>query len=220
METLRGRDLSDEEREEINEKFMKMYETRDCYVLYSRFLKQEGYKALPRVAVEKRKLKYEDVYPVLYLKNSLFRSRNNSGIKHLVVDEMQDYSWMQYLLLKKLFPCRMTILGDRAQTMEDRQQDVLKFLPVIFGKDIRKIIMNRSYRNTMEIAEYANQLAGIKDMDLFQRHGCPVFERRGVSRKNRTERKDRKISCDLYGQKQPDILQGSYGDYILSCKRA
>ena len=183
VETLRGRDLSDEEREEINEKFMKMYETRDCYVLYSRFLKQEGYKALPRVAVEKRKLKYEDVYPVLYLKNSLFRSRNNSGIKHLVVDEMQDYSWMQYLLLKKLFPCRMTILGDRAQTMEDRQQDVLKFLPVIFGKDIRKIIMNRSYRNTMEIAEYANQLAGIKDMDLFQRHGCPVFERRGVLRR-------------------------------------
>ena len=59
---------------------------------------------------------------------------------------MQDYSRVQYLLLKKMFPCRMTILGDRAQTMEDRQQDVLEFLPRIFGKDIRIIHMNKSYR--------------------------------------------------------------------------
>ena len=182
VETLRGRDLSEEEREEVNEKFLRMYETRDCYVLYSQFLKQEGLKALPRVPLERRKLKYEDVYPVLYLKNSLFRSRNNSGIKHLVVDEMQDYSWMQYLLLKKLFPCRMTILGDRAQTMENQQQDVLEFLPAIFGKDIRRIIMNRSYRNTTEIAEYANRLVGISDMELFQRHGCPVCEKKFGSR--------------------------------------
>lgn len=74
----------------------------------------------------------------------------------MVVDEMQDYSWIQFVLLKKLFPCKMTILGDKAQTMEEQQQDVLKFLPKIFGRDIRKIVMNRSYRNTMEIAQYAN----------------------------------------------------------------
>ena len=37
--------------------------------------------------------------------------------------------------------------------MEDETQDVLKFLPKILGKDIRKIVMNRSYRNTMEVAQ-------------------------------------------------------------------
>lgn len=177
VETLRDRDLADEEKEEVLERFNRMYETRDCYILYSRFLEQEGYDPLPRVPLEKRKLKYEDVYPVLYLKYSLFRFRNHHGIKHIVVDEMQDYSWIQYVLLKKLFPCRMTILGDKAQTMEEQQQDVLKFLPKIFGKDIRKIVMNRSYRNTMEIAEYANKLTGIQDMELFERHGVPVEER-------------------------------------------
>ena len=177
VETLRDRDLADEEKEEVLERFNRMYATRDCYVLYSRFLEQEGYDPLPRVSLEKRKLKYEDVYPVLYLKYSLFRCKNHHGIKHVVVDEMQDYSWIQYVLLRKLFPCRMTILGDKAQTMEERQQDVLKFLPKIFGRDIRKIVMNRSYRNTMEIAEYANKLTGIQNMELFERHGKPVEEK-------------------------------------------
>ena len=177
VETLRDRDLSDEEREEVMECFRSMYETRDCYVLYSRFLEQEGYRPLPHCQIEKRRLRYEDVYPVLYLKYTLYQCRNHHGIKHVVVDEMQDYSWIQYLLIHKMFPCRMTILGDKAQTMEDETQDVLKFLPKIFGKDIRKIVMNRSYRNTMEVAKYANHLTGIEDMELFERHGEPVDER-------------------------------------------
>ncbi len=42
---------------------------------------------------------------------------------------MQDYSRLQYQILKKMFPCRMTILGDKAQTMEEKEQDVLGFLP-------------------------------------------------------------------------------------------
>ena len=177
VETLRDRDLSDEEREEVMECFRSMYETRDCYVLYSRFLEKEGYRPLPHCQLEKRRLRYEDVYPVLYLKYTLYQCRNHHGIKHVVVDEMQDYSWIQYLLIHKMFPCRMTILGDKAQTMEDETQDVLKFLPKIFGKDIRKIVMNRSYRNTMEVAQYANHLTGIEDMELFERHGEPVDER-------------------------------------------
>ena len=177
VETLRDKDLADEEKEELTDRFLRMYETRDCYVLYSRFLEQEGYKPLPHVPPEKRKLRYEDVYPVLYLKYSLFKCGNHHGIKHVIVDEMQDYSWIQFVLLKKLFPCRMTILGDKAQTMEEKQQDALTFLPGIFGRDIRKIIMNRSYRNTMEIAQYANRLTGIQDIELFDRHGAAVEER-------------------------------------------
>ena len=197
LETLRQRDLSEEERAEVEEKFFRMYETRDCYVLYSRFLEEEGYAPLPRRPLEKRRLSYEDVYPVLYLKHCLISCREHRGIKHLVVDEMQDYTWIQYLLLKKLFPCRMTIMGDRAQTMEDRPQDVLSFLPEIFGRDIRVIFMNRSYRNTVEIAEYANRLAGITDMELFERHGAEVAERKFMSREEafsgvlETWRKDR-----------------------------
>ena len=177
IETLKGFDLPDDEREAVKSRFYRMYETRDLYVLYNRFLKQEGFPALPQVQYEKRKLRYEDVYPVLYLKYRLETQHEDSGVRHLIVDEMQDYSMLQYLIIQKLFKCRMTILGDREQTMDGEQQDVLTFLPKILGKDIRKIVMNKSYRNTIEIASYANKLAGIMDVELFERHGKPVVER-------------------------------------------
>lgn len=178
VETLRGRELPEEERELLREKFLSMYESRDIYVIYSRFIEENGYPGLPHEEPERRKLCYEDVYPVLYLKYRLSGQSRNSGIKHLVVDEMQDYSRLQYLIIRRMFSCRMTILGDKAQTMEEKQQDVLTFLPKIFGRDIRRIVMNKSYRNTVEIASYANRLAGITDMELFERHGAPVEEKR------------------------------------------
>ena len=112
----------------------------------------------------------------MYFKYRLLNRQAKENIKHLVVDEMQDYSRLQYKILQMLFPCRMTILGDRAQTMEDRIQDVTSFLPEIFGREIRTIYMNKSYRNTVEIASYANRLAGIQDIELFERHGKPVQE--------------------------------------------
>ena len=177
VETLKGFDLPDEEREAVKNRFYRMYETRDLYVLYNRFLRQEGFPSLPQVQYEKRKLRYEDLYPVLYLKYRLETQQEDSGVRHLIVDEMQDYSMIQYLIIQRLFKCRMTILGDREQTMDGEQQDVLTFLPKIFGKDIRRIVMNKSYRNTVEIASYANKLAGITEVELFERHGKPVVEK-------------------------------------------
>ena len=165
VETLKGFDLPDEERDAVKSRFYRMYETRDLYVLYNRFLRQEGFPALPQVQYEKRKLRYEDVYPVLYLKYRLETQQEDSGVRHLIVDEMQDYSMIQYLIIQRLFKCKMTILGDREQTMDGDQQDVLTFLPKIFGKDIRRIVMNKSYRNTIEIASYANKLAGITEVE-------------------------------------------------------
>ena len=177
VETLRDNDMDEEERAIVMEKFMNMYETQDLYVIYSRFLESCGYPGLPHVQLADRRLSYEDVYPVLYLKYRLETQQEDSGVRHLIVDEMQDYSMIQYLIIQRLFKCRMTILGDREQTMDGEQQDVLTFLPKIFGKDIRRIVMNKSYRNTVEIASYANKLAGITEVELFERHGKPVVEK-------------------------------------------
>ncbi|MGN1167617.1 MAG: HelD family protein [Lachnospiraceae bacterium] len=176
-ETLHNRALSDEEQEYIQAKFNQMYVTKDIYKIYNWMLEENGYETLPDVEYEKRKIPYEDVYPLLYLKYRLTGQKKRKEIKHLVIDEMQDYSYLQYVIIDNMFSCHMTILGDKAQTLDDEQQDVLKFLPGIFGKNIRKIIINKSYRNTVEIAEYAAKLAGISDIEILQRHGSQVREK-------------------------------------------
>lgn len=175
-ETLRGRDLAEEEREFIKEKFDRMYVTCDVYEIYNWMLGQYGYEKLPETEYERRKVPYEDVYPMLYLKYRLEGQTRQRQIKHLVIDEMQDYSYLQYTILHDMFTCRMTILGDKAQTLEEKQRDVLVFLPSIFGKDMRKIVIDKSYRNTMEIARYAAKTADIPCPQLLMRHGKEVEE--------------------------------------------
>ena len=181
-ETLTGKELSQEEDDRMRIVFDKMYETKDIYILYSRFLAANGYKALPHHRYEQRCLSYEDVYPMLYLKLLLTGSGKDTSIRHLVIDEMQDYSYLQYEILGMLFSCPMTILGDKAQTMDTKIQDVTKFLPAIFGKDIRRIEMNKSYRNTEPIAAYAASLTGETDAELFAREGDAVEMRKFFSR--------------------------------------
>ena len=174
VETLRGRNLNDEELEIICRKFMNMYVTRDICQIYNWFLEDYGFPALPDMPPERRVLEYEDVYPILYLKYSLTAAGQRKNIRHLVIDEMQDYTYLQYVLLAKMFSCNMTILGDKAQTIGGKQQDVLTFLPKIFGKKVKRIVMNKSYRNTSEIAEYAKTTGGTKDIQYVARHGKAV----------------------------------------------
>lgn len=170
-ETLRDRDMDPIDRELFMEKMMRFYRTRDIYQIYSEFIETMGENALPDVPVEERMLRYEDVFPMLYLKYLLEGSKEKRQVRHLVIDEMQDYSYLQYLLIQRLFSCKMTIVGDRAQTMEDKQSDVLRFLPKILGRDIRIMEIRKSYRSTAEIASYAARLIGDESVEIMERHG-------------------------------------------------
>lgn len=175
-ETRYSTELSEEEVEKLRTKFNAMYTTVDVYKIYNWFLEEQGLPLLPDVPYDRRYLSYEDVYPMLYLKYRLEGAGRQDQIRHLVVDEMQDYSYLQYTILSLLFSCPMTILGDRAQTLDEKPHDVLAFLPRIFGKGIRKIVMDKSYRNTVEIADYAARISGIEGTELLNRHGKPVEE--------------------------------------------
>lgn len=177
-ETLNGRNISDDDQETLQMKFDKMYKTKDIYAIYNWMLEDCGCNLLPDVPYEKRKLPYEDVFPMLYLKYRLSGGNStHKNIKHLVIDEMQDYSYLQYTILEMLFHCRMTILGDRAQTLDTKQQDVLRFLPKLLGREIRTIEIKKSYRNTLEIARYAEKVSGVSDLELLDRHGKEVVEK-------------------------------------------
>ncbi len=205
-ETLRGRDISAEERQFIRDGLNEMYVTRDLIAIYNGFLEASGRRPLPayltgietpeenydqpeswdeeRPAYKPKDqgylcvdvIPYEDVYPILYLKYALFGDDNDRPVKHLIIDEMQDYTYLQYRLIDRVFKCAMTILGDKDQTMEVTSRDVLEFLPSIFGDDLHRVEMARSYRSTIEITEYAAHLIGLDTVSSIDRHGDPVRE--------------------------------------------
>lgn len=175
FETLANRQFPDDDKVWIEEFFQSMYETTDIYKIYNGILEENGIQTLEKLSKEQRVLLYEDVYPMLYLKHRLYDLKNNrKDIRHLVIDEMQDYSYLQYVILNQMFSCNMTILGDRLQTLDTDRNDVLKFLPHIFGKKVRTIELLKSYRNTIEIAEYAKQFVDDDKIQYLERHGKPV----------------------------------------------
>ncbi len=205
-ETLYGRELPEEGQEYIWKRFEEMYVTKDIYVIYNWFLKEHGYPALPEAAAEERVLNYEDVYPVLYLKYCLTERKVQKNIRHLVIDEMQDYSYLQYVILERLFTCSMTILGDKAQTVDSVQQDVYTFLPKLYGRKVRRILMNRSYRNTVEIAVYAQKVSGAVKPEYIERHGKEVAEWLCGDRKEMYDRIIKEVRLGAEGYETAAVL--------------
>lgn len=183
-ETLAGRDFRPEEKEEILAGMNKMYGTVSLLELYQRFLQKYHYGHMDR---KEQKILYEDVYSMLYMKYMLWGTKNLRPIKHLVIDEMQDYSYLHFLILEKLFHCSMTILGDEMQSMTEANHDIRKFLPEILGRDLKKIELCKSYRSTCEIMDFASKLVKKSYVIPFERHGeypC-IFKY-----KNQTEKYD------------------------------
>ena len=167
-ETLTGKELDEIELAIVKDKFEAMYVTKDILKLYSDFLDTIGENT---VNFDSRQVGYEDAYPLLYLKYLLIGTGGTKKLKHLIIDEMQDYSYMQYCIINWIFKCPMTILGDREQTVDTEKSGVLQFLPKILGKDAKTIVLKKSYRSTIEIATLAADIAGITDTEFFERHG-------------------------------------------------
>ena len=76
--------------------------------------------------LDEGKLFYEDATPFLLLKELIQGFQTNSSIKHIVVDEAQDYSPFQFEFLKRLFPsAKMTVLGDFNQAIFAHASEML-----------------------------------------------------------------------------------------------
>lgn len=112
--------------------------------------------------LDKGKLYYEDATPFLLLKELIFGFQINSGIKHIVVDEAQDYSPFQFEFLKRLFPAaKMTVLGDFNQAIFAHASEMIDFhtLTNLYGCNKTEVInMARSYRSTKPIIEFTRSL--------------------------------------------------------------
>ncbi|WP_150268473.1 RNA polymerase recycling motor HelD [Paenibacillus tepidiphilus] len=107
-------------------------------------------------------LAYEDATPFLYLKELSQGFRTNTLIRHVIVDEVQDYSPFQLEFMRRLFPrAKMTVLGDLNQAIYAQGEVLgdLAGLVSIYGQENTEVIsLTRSYRSTYEIVEFTRSM--------------------------------------------------------------
>ena len=126
--------------------------------------------------LEEDTLFYEDATPFLLLKELIQGFQMNSSIKHIVVDEAQDYSPFQFEFMKRLFPAaRMTVLGDFNQAIFAHARNEVDFntLTSLYGPDETELIhIARSYRSTKPIIEFTRRLVPNGETIIpFERNG-------------------------------------------------
>lgn len=119
---------------------------------------------------------YEDETPFLYLKELIEGSRTNTMVRHLFIDEGQDYSPFQFAFLKQLFPrASMTVLGDFSQAIFPQAtnlQEVDSPLIRLYGEEETNLFrLIRSYRSTREIVEFTKALLTNEEIVPFDRGG-------------------------------------------------
>ncbi|MCJ8007366.1 RNA polymerase recycling motor HelD [Lederbergia wuyishanensis] len=117
-------------------------------------------------------MSYEDTTPYLYLQDQLEGRKSNTLIRHLFIDEAQDYSPFQFEFLKQLFPhCKMTILGDVNQAIYAHTMDAPSLLN-LEPEGTEKIVLRRSYRSTKQIVDFTKGLiTGGEMIEPFNRDG-------------------------------------------------
>lgn len=157
------------ERTQLHTTIRKMFPSTNLRMLYKEF-----YNWLERPDLLKQKkgsvYEYSDVYPLLYLKKKLEGLKTYSKVKHLVIDEMQDYSVVQYKVLSSLFPCKKTILGDINQSVNPFSSSGLETIEAVFP-DATSMTMLKSYRSTYEITQFSKRIRPNIAVEPIERHG-------------------------------------------------
>ncbi|MGI6083079.1 MAG: UvrD-helicase domain-containing protein [Limnochordia bacterium] len=143
-------------------------------------------------ALADRSLFYEDVAPVLYLKRAIEGGPVLNAVRHVIVDEAQDYTPLQYELLGMLFPrCSLTVLGDRHQSVHPYVQAAdHEQIAAALGRQesAASISLTKSYRSTEQIMQFARHLLAEPDQaELVRRQGPKPWLRRLSSEKELLE---------------------------------
>lgn len=126
-------------------------------------------------------LGYMDLAGILYLMVKLTGLKSKEEIKHIVIDEAQDYSFMQFEIIKEITGCNSyTIVGDSNQRLiETNEEPAMLHLDQVFkdsNVEIKKYELNKSYRSTQEIMQYSNKFLDKDRIVPLVRKGEPVIE--------------------------------------------
>lgn len=127
----------------------------------------------------KKEYTINDLAPILYLSIKLEGKKATKDYRHVVIDEAQDYSPLQFKVVRELTGTKyFTVVGDVNQRLI-KYSDLAPMMELgkIFD-DVNPEIynLNKSYRSTYEIMEYANKYLDEDRIIPIVRHGKPVEE--------------------------------------------
>jgi DNA helicase II / ATP-dependent DNA helicase PcrA len=163
-------ELTPGEKKELRVALGKMLKSATLRAAYKDFFVWLGQPDLFKPA-KGGVLEYSDVFPLIYLKIRLEGLKPvRSEVKHLLIDEMQDYTPVQYAVLAKLFPCRKTILGDAGQSVNPFSSSTAEQISRVFRR-AECVKLCKSYRSTWEITRFAQRISPNPDLVAIERHG-------------------------------------------------
>ncbi len=119
--------------------------------------------------INQKKLMYEDILLISYVRILTGSVRPMDNISHVVIDEAQDYNTLQLKMIKKLYPkSKFTILADANQAVypETSTIDEKDFCDV-FGGHLNRMQLQKSYRSTAPINRYALNIIGVDNPELY-----------------------------------------------------
>lgn len=147
---------------------------KDCMQYYKDFIQNYIYdkldnKTLAEYLVKntiknlnKNEVTFEDLAPIIYIHYKIYGTKTKKSLRHVVIDEAQDYGEFQFSVLKTILKSNsMTILGDIAQGVHSYRgiENWKRFIDVEFpdGEAIYTTLQ-KTYRTTKEIMNKANQV--------------------------------------------------------------
>jgi len=133
---------------------------------------------------QNKQAEIEDLAPLMYIKYLVFGLDQKIAVRHIIIDEAQDFSLFQLFVLKTIVKdSSFTILGDLCQGIHSYRgitnwQDVSEY--IFKEKDASLLNLEQSYRTTIEIMNAASSvIKHLKNNNLpaakpVIRHGMPV----------------------------------------------
>ncbi|WP_274361440.1 RNA polymerase recycling motor HelD [Paenibacillus thermotolerans] len=164
--------------------------------------------------LELGELPYEDAAPFVYVKERLEGFHTNRSIRHVFIDEAQDYSPFHYAFISRLFPrAKMTLLGDFNQAIFPNAGSGFAAAEAWFDPAERElIVLPRSYRSTRQIVEFTREL-------VKEGGGIEPFERDGP-KPIVSEAPDRETAAERVASLIHRLQSEGYRTIAVICKTA
>ncbi|NBD22357.1 RNA polymerase recycling motor HelD [Paenibacillus glycinis] len=125
-----------------------------------------------------KRMAYEDATPFLYVVERLRGFQTNTSVRHVLIDEAQDYTAFQFAYLQRLFPfSRITALGDLNQSIQahadtGESTGFTALASLYAAEETETIVLKQSYRSTRPIVEFTSMLIpGGSEIEPFNRDG-------------------------------------------------